>query len=405
MDIFHIVAVFVSLIALLSYLNHRVLGLPNPVGVMIMALGISLALTLATQVFGVADTWVEDLVEQFDFGKLVLDGMLGYLLFASALQLDLRALAARRWSVLLLATISTALSAAIVGGLMYFLLQAVGVELPLIYALLFGALISPTDPVAVAGLLDDVGLPEALKTIIIGESLFNDGVGIVLFGLLLGIAVGHSDITAEDVALDLLREAVGGILLGMVLGSIATFMIKRAGDFTVTVLITLAIVTGGYALATFLGTSGPIAMVAAGLLIGNRVQKQPDRKFLDAYWKVTEDLLNAALFVMIGLELLVLPFSTGALIATAVAIPVVLLSRFISVGIGLIPLCLVTRVPSSILYLLTWAGLRGGIAIALALSMPPGPERQTILIMTYGVVLFSVLVQGLTIQRVIKRLI
>ena len=403
MSVFQAVAVLVSLVALFTYLNRRLLRLPTPIGVMVMALGLSLLLVALGPVTG---GWAERFATNLEFGSLLLDGMLGFLLFASALQLDARALTKRKWSVLLLATLSTALSTFLVGVFAYYALQLFGLTLPFVYALVFGALISPTDPVAVAvaGLLDEAGLPEALRTIITGESLFNDGVGIVLFSVLLGLTGAQADASVSAVAFDFLREAGGGILLGLVLGYAATRMIERGDDFTVTVLLTLAIVTGGYALASVLGISGPITMAAAGLLIGNGLQTKPTHKYLAAYWNITEDLLNASLFVLIGLELLVLPFSRDALVAAAVAILLVLLARFLSVSLALIPVRLFVSIPANIRGLFTWAALRGGIAIALALAIPAGQERDLILVMTYGVVLFSVLVQGLTIKRVAARL-
>ena len=398
MNAFHVVAVLVSLVALFTYLNQRLLRLPTPIGVMVMALSLSLLLVVAGP--GVTGGWLERFAADLDFGSLLLDGMLGFLLFASGLQLDARALLKRKWSVLLLATLSTALSTLLVGVFVFFALQLFGVALPFVYALVFGALISPTDPVAVAGLLGEAKLPEALRTIITGESLFNDGVGIVLFSVLLTVAGSQADVTVGMVALDFLREAGGGVLLGLALGFVATEMIERADDFTLTVLLTLAVVTGGYALASALGASGPIAMAAAGLLIGNRHQTEPNRRYLGAYWHITDDLLNASLFVLIGLELLIVPFSPRALLAAGVAVPLVLLARFLSVSVALIPVRLFMDIPVNIRWLFTWAALRGGIAIALALAMPEGPERDLILVMTYGVVLFSVLVQGLSITRV-----
>ena len=399
MDIFNSVAILVSVIALFTYLNERLLKLPTPIGVMVMALAASLSLIiLGPQLTG---GWVRRFANQLSFNTLLLNGMLGFLLFASALRLDLEALAKRKWGIFLLAVLSTALSTLFVGALVYGAFRGLGRELPFTYALVFGALISPTDPVAVAGLLGEANLPEALQTVISGESLFNDGVGIVLFSVVVGLTGSRSDITAGTVLLDFLHEAGGGVLLGLVLGFTTTRLVKRADDFTVTVLLTLAVATGGYALASALGASGPLTMVVAGLMIGNRLQRQPDRKYLDAYWNITDDLLNAALFVLIGLEVLIVPFSSSTLVAALVAIPLVLLARFVSVWLALIPVRLFVTVPTSALTLLTWAALRGGIAIALALSIPGSPERDLILVMTYGVVIFSVLGQGLSIKRVV----
>ena len=403
MNLFSGVAVLITVVALFTYLNKRLLKLPTPIGVMILALALSLVLIVAgPQLTG---GWVRRFALNLNFSSLVLDGMLGFLLFASALQLDVHALAKRRWGIFLLAFLSTALSALFVGGLIYGAFQLLGLALPLVYALVFGALISPTDPVAVEGLLGEAGLPESLQTVISGESLFNDGVGIVFFSVILSLASTQAEITAGAVLLDLLREAGGGVLLGLALGFVTTALIKRADDFSITILLTLAVATGGYALALALSVSGPITMVTAGLIIGNSLHRQPDRKYLDAYWNVTNDALNASLFVLIGLEVLVVPFDGNALLAALIAIPLVLLSRYVSVLLALIPVRIFITIPRSSLTLLTWAALRGGIAIALALSIPGGPERDLILVMTYSVVIFSVLVQGLSIKRVANRVL
>ena len=403
MNIFSGIAVLITVVALFTYLNKRLLKLPTPIGVMILALGLSFVLiAVGPQLTG---GWVRRFALDLNFSRLLLDGMLGFLLFASALQLDIHALARRRWGIFLLAFLSTALSALLVGGLVYGVFQLLGLTLPLVYALIFGALISPTDPVAVEGLLGEAGLPEALQTVISGESLFNDGVGIVFFSVLLSLVGAHTEVTAGTVLLELLREAGGGVLLGLALGLTTTLLTKRADDYTVMIMLTLAVATGGYTLASALGVSGPITMVAAGLVIGNSLHRQPDRKYLDAYWNITNDLLNASLFVLIGLEVLVVPFDKGALLAALVAVPLVLLSRFVSVWLALIPVRIFITIPRSALTLLTWAALRGGIAIALALSIPGGPERDLILVMTYGVVIFSVLVQGLSIKRVAPRVL
>ena len=366
MSLFQSFAIIVSLTALFAYLNARFLKLPTPIGVMVVALALSLLLLV------LGGGWAQSLAEQLNFSKVLLNGMLGALLFASALQLDNAALKRRGGSVLLLAVISTVVSTFLVGVLTYYALKPLGLELPLVYSLVFGALISPTDPVAVSGLLKQAGLSDTFKIVITGESLFNDGVGIVLFGVFASLLEPQSNVTFTSVAFSLLREAGGGIVLGLVLGFVAARLMDTSHDFTVMVLLTLAVVTGGYALALLLGLSGPVSMAVAGLLVGGCRLGEHEDRYLRSYWEVTDRLLNVALFVLIGLELLIVPFGVRTLLAGAVAVPLVLMARLVSVRLALIPVRLRVDLPPSVFNLLTWAALRGGIAIALALALPRG---------------------------------
>jgi CPA1 family monovalent cation:H+ antiporter len=349
----------------------------------------------------------ERLLGSIDFDETVLHGMLGFLLFAGALHVDLDDLLRERWVVGLMATVGVLVSTFLVGGLVYFLLGFLGLGLPLIYCLLFGALISPTDPIAVLGIMKSVGAPKSLETKITGESLFNDGVGVVVFLVLLSIATGEHEIRVTQVLEFFLMEAVGGVVLGLVLGGLCYPMLKSVNNYQVEVLLTLALVTGGYALAGALHTSGPIAMVVAGLLIGNYGRRfamsRQTREHLDTFWELVDEILNAVLFVLIGLEVLLIPRTPQYLLAGVLAIPLVLLARFVSVG-GTVGLLQLRRSFSAwAVRIMTWGGLRGGISVALALSLPAFPGRPVILAMAYAVVVFSILVQGLTIGRVVKR--
>jgi CPA1 family monovalent cation:H+ antiporter len=300
------------------------------------------------------------------------------------------------------------ISTLLVGSLIWLALGAIGLGLSFIYCLIFGALISPTDPIAVLGLLKTVGAPKSLETKITGESLFNDGIGVVVFLVLLGIAT-RGETTVAEVALLFVEEAVGGVVFGLLAGGLAYWMLKQVDNYQVEVLITLALVMGGYALATAIHVSGPIAVVVAGLLIGNQgrlfAMSETTRDHLDTFWELLDEILNAVLFVLIGLELLVLSFKGEYLLAASIAIPIVLLARLVSVGL---PIGLMRRTRAFspwVVTLLTWGGLRGGISVALALSLPTGPERELILAITYVLVVFSILVQGLTIGPLLQRLL
>jgi CPA1 family monovalent cation:H+ antiporter len=408
MNLFALFAVLITLTALLSYLNERFLRLPPTIGVMASALVLSVVLIVVGRLGWMADRWAEGIMEQVDFSAVLLQGMLSFLLFAGALHVDLSDLLERKWTILSLATVGVAMSTFLVGTVFYCLLELFGLRVDYIYCLLFGALISPTDPIAVIGMLKRAGLPRSLQSMIVGESLFNDGVGVVAFTMILGIVTGGHHLTAGGVGWLFLQEAVGGVLFGLVIGWLAFLMLKSIDNYIVEVLITLALVAGGYALAGALHTSGPIAMVAAGLLIGNhgRLFGMSDRtrNHLDPFWELIDEILNAMLFVMIGLELLILDLRPVYVLVGLAVIPFLLMIRFTSVGLPISVLRFWRSFRPRTVHLMTWAGVRGGISIALALSLPPFPHRDVVLVVTYAVVVFSILVQGLTVGKAARAL-
>jgi CPA1 family monovalent cation:H+ antiporter len=403
-QLIHTLTVLVCLAALFSYINHRLLKLPITIGLMAVALAFSLVL-LALGKLGVAvDDEAQRFIRGIDFNEALMHGMLGFLLFAGALHVKLEELLDLKWVIGTLAVVGTILSALITGTLGYWLFQWVGLPLPFLYCLLFGALISPTDPIAVMGVLRQAKMPKALEMKIVGESLFNDGVGVVIFLVVLNL-LPKASVGALDVLALFAQEALGGAALGLVLGYVAFRMLCSVDNYQVEILITLALVMGSFALADMLHTSGPIAVVVAGLLIGNHGRRFAMSKttieHLDSFWELLDEMLNAALFVLIGLEVLVLSFQTTYLVAGLVAIPLVLAARWISVALQVRVLGIKRKFNARTTTILTWGGLRGGISVALALSLPAGPMRDAVVTITYAVVVFSILVQGLTIGRVL----
>jgi CPA1 family monovalent cation:H+ antiporter len=408
MGIFDVTAVLVTIAAIFSYINYRYIKLPAAIGLMFIALAMSLGLiALAKLGFPGLELAVERFVLRIDFNETLMHGMLSFLLFAGALHVNLNDLAQQKWVIAILATVGTISSTFLVGAMFWLLASALELPVPFIYCLLFGTLISPTDPIAVLGILKSAGAPKSLETKITGESLFNDGVGVVLFIVVLKIATGSEELSTPDIALLFVEEAIGGVVVGLILGAVAYWMLSRVDNYSVEVLITLALVMGGYSLALAIHTSGPIAMVVAGLLIGNHGRRlamsERTRGHLDTFWELIDEILNTVLFLLIGLEVLILAFSGKIAIAALLAIPMVLLARLVCVGAPIRLLALRRTFSPGAVRILTWGGLRGGISVALALSIPPGPERDVILPVTYTVVVFSILVQGLTLGRVIAR--
>lgn len=407
MKLFNILAILITLSAGFSYFNYRFIRLPTTIGLMVLALIVSLGLTIVGPFSFGLQAYAHQFLASIDFDETLLHGMLSFLLFAGALHVNLSNLARQKWIIGLLATFGVIGSTMIIGFISLWVFRLLGIDLPLIYCLLFGALISPTDPIAVLGILKRAGVPESLETKITGESLFNDGVAVVVFLIFLEIATGTHEITAALILGLFVKEALGGVIFGLLIGWIAYWMLKSIDNYQVEVLITLALVTGGFALADALHISGPIAIVVAGLLIGNhgRLLAMSDtvRDHLDTFWELVDEVLNAVLFVLVGLEVLVLTFTREYFIAGIALIPLLLMARFISVGGPVLILRRFRTFSPHVVKILTWGGLRGGISVALALSLPPGKYREAILSITYMIVTFSIIVQGLTIGWLVRK--
>jgi len=405
---FNLVALLLVLTAIFAYFNYRYTKLPTTIGVMAGALILSmLVIGLDWLGFPAFKAYEESALRSLDFTATLMQGMLSFLLFAGALHVDLNKLKNQFWQIGGLAIIGTIASTLLVGFAVWYLLPFAGIQLPLIYCLLFGALISPTDPIAVLGILKSVNVPKKLETTIVGESLFNDGVGVVLFILLLDIAVQGGQPSVGDTLTLFGREAVGGALFGLLLGSVVNRMLKDIDNYQIEILITLATVMGGYALANALHISGPIAMVVVGLLIGNHGREfsmsARTRGHLDIFWELIDEILNAVLFVFLGLEIVLIAFPDHSVAASLIVIAITLSARALTVGVPVLALPRWFDLPAGSAPLLTWGGVRGGISVALALSIPVSPSSEIIVMLTYSVVLFSVFVQGLTIGAVAKR--
>ncbi len=405
MSLFEIVSLLLCLAAVFSYINYKYIKLPTTIGIMLLSLLFSIALLLFGEIGFSLDEQATELVKSIDFNEALLHGMLSFLLFAGALHVNLNDLREQKWVIGTLATVGVISSTFIIGTVMYYILGWLDIPVAYIYCLVFGALISPTDPIAVMGILKLVGAPKTLETKIAGESLFNDGVGVVVFLVLLGIATGGDEMSASHVVELFAVEALGGVFFGLGLGYLGFFMLKGVDNYQVEALITLALVSGGYAFAESIHISAPIAIVVAGLFIGNQgrtlAMSDNTRERLDDFWELIDEILNAILFLLIGVELLILTFTNQFMLAGLIAIPVVLLARFICVGIPIKIMSKYRTFSPYVTTILTWGGLRGGISVALALSIPAGPAREPLLVVTYFIVVFSILVQGLTIKKVL----
>ncbi|QIB34569.1 cation:proton antiporter [Ancylobacter pratisalsi] len=411
LSIFELSALLLTLSAGLGWINHKFLPMSRSVGLLTMSVAASLILVAIDVLYPSEHLFapLTGALLNIDFTSVVMDGMLAFLLFAGALHVDLKTLASRALPVVVLATFATIASTFIVGFMMWQAARLLGQPLPLPWALVFGALISPTDPVAVMSTLKNVKVPAHLEVEMKGESLFNDGVGIVVFTILLAFATGQGgeETTVWSITELLFAEAGGGLLLGLVTGYVAYRAMRLIDDYSIEVLITLALVTATYAVAQRLHVSGPLAVVAAGLLIGYRgprdAMSDRTQTYVFGLWTLIDEVLNSVLFLLIGLEVLILRFDPHALLLASIAIPIVIAARFIAVGVPtFMPWAGQVMSRGSVVFL-TWAGIRGGISIALALSIPEGEAKSWILAATYAVVLFSVIVQGSTLGWVAKR--
>ena len=408
MTLFQTTAGIISLAALASYLNHRYVRLPATMGLMVIGLMLSLGFVLLGKAGVIDVAQAANLVREIDFSETLLHGMLAFLLFAGALHVDISDLSRQKGVIGVLATVGVVMATFATGGLFWAGAHLLGFDLPFIYALLFGALISPTDPIAVLGILKQAGAPKSLETKITGESLFNDGIGVVVFLTILDIVVSGQTPAVGEVATFLLVEALGGAALGLLMGWVVYRLLRSVDAYPVEVLLTLALAAGGYSLAEAIHVSAPIAIVVAGLLIGNHgrsfAMSDKTREHLDTFWELLDEILNAVLFVLMGLEVIALTLEWGYLALGGLAIVAALLARLLSVGLPIGLMRFGRPFSPGVVPILTWGGLRGGISIALALSLPATPERDLILTATYVVVVFSVLVQGLTLGPLIRRL-
>lgn len=424
METLYILGIFLSITALASLLNHRLFKLPQSVGLTLISLFFSLILILFSRYknnFYFDSTYLDPIV-QVDLNKTLMMGMIGFLLFAGGMQLKLTDVIRQKWPIIILSSLGVIGSALITGLILYPIAQLIGIEIDLLHCLIFGALISPTDPIAVLSVFKEmdhqnIEVPRDIKTIIAGESMFNDGFGLFLFTLLTKLAIAmptdtfHYDPQITPTMGHLIKELCiilgGGILLGIFLGILITRLIQKVDDFPVRVLVSLAVVTNGYVLATMLDLSGPLSIVIAGLMTGAFINggkclgKTTEQ--LKEFWFLVDEVLNGILFVLIGLSVFRMEFTRDAISLAICAIPIVLFARWLSVGIPMILIKRTVKRVKCTINLLTWSGIRGGISIALALSLAMGPMKNQILVATYAVVVFSIIVQGLTISPVLKR--
>ncbi len=410
MDLFTLITFLIVVAAVFSYVNTRLLKLPDAIGIMVLSLIFSVLMLGLNAIYPSKFTLLKDALEQIDFGRVLFDVMLSFLLFAGAFHTDSARLKVERRSVILFALVGVLLSTAMVGTGLYFMARWFGFTLTYPLCLLFGALISPTDPIAVLGILAKFKLPENVKLNIVGESLFNDGVGVVLFASIYRIVVnGPDSVSVGEITLLFLEEAGGGILFGLALGYGMFWLLRSINHYQTEVIITVAGVMGGYLLAQQLHISGPLAMVVAGLFVGGYARQgamsHTTEEYVDKFWELIDSILNALLFVLIGLELLLIDIQYNYWMISVVTVVLVLMARFMAIWM---PFRLARRwldLDDKAPIMLTWGGLRGGLSIAMALSIPEAlPHKDLIVTITYGVVLFSVVGQGLTMERLIRRL-
>ncbi len=408
MSVFELIGLLFTAAAVLGYINHRAVGLPDTVGITFMGLLATLCLTIVGRFVPGATNWASSFADRLDVHEIVFHGLLSVLLFAGSLHINISDLARQRLPVLVLSTVGVMSSTLLVGWGTHELLALISLDVELRYCFLFGALISPTDPIAVLGVLKTAGAPKTLETAIAGESLFNDGTGVVAYLVLLGIVTGSGEPTLGSVSLLLAVQVVGAALVGLALGYLGYFLLKGVESYTVEVLITLGLATGGYSLAERLGVSAPLAVVVMGLVIGNdgarHAMSPATREHLFSFWELVDQILNLVLFGLIGISLLSLDAAKVSLLAAAVLVPLVVAVRFVSVGVPVVAMRRWLPETPHAVKLMTWGGLRGAISVALALSLPDFAGREMFVTATYAVVLFSLLVQAPTLGPLLRLL-
>jgi CPA1 family monovalent cation:H+ antiporter len=406
---YHIISILIFLTAVFAYINDRWIKWAPTIGIMVIALLFSILIAVSGFLIPGISSKVLWMVSNINFEQVLMKIMLSFLLFAGSLHIDAKKLKKEIWPVMILATIGTFLSTFLVSIMAYYLFVAFGLQVPYIYCLLFGALISPTDPIAVMGILKQAGIPKSLELKIAGESLFNDGVGVVVFLTIFEVAAnGTAQFSVANTALLFMREAGGGILFGGALGYFGYFLIRSIDNYRVEVLITLTVVMCGYSLADYLHLSGPLAIIIAGIILGTKGKSagvsEISRDYLDKFWDLLDEIFNAVLFLLIGLEMLVIKINATIFIIGSIMIVLVLLARYLSVVFPVLLLRLRIKFEKNAVLILTWGGLRGGISVALALSLPQAMHRDEFVLITYMIVVFSIIVQGLTIGKLAKRL-
>ena len=409
MDIYNLITIIIVLTAVFGYINFRFIKLPATIGIMIISLGVSLLVIATSWLHPGLFIKITDLIKTIDFSTALMKVMLAFLLFAAAIHIDVKQLKKESAAIITFSTIGILISTFIIAVLMFVVTKWFGIPIDFIYCLLFGALISPTDPIAVLGILKKAKIPPTLEMKISGESLFNDGVAVVVFITIYEIIqVGYDNVSALQIGWLFLKEAGGGLIFGLLLGYIGFWALRSINNYVIEVLITLAIVMGGYGLAGYLHISGPLAMVVAGIVTGNKSLEQGTsdvtRDYIDKFWEMIDEVLNAILFLLIGFEMLFIPFNRTLFWLGCVSIIIVLSARFISVAMPIAVLRFGKTFERNAIPILTWGGLRGGISVALALSLPKSSYNEVFVSVTYIVVLFSIIVQGLTIGKFARKL-
>ena len=410
MELYYSFSVLIVLASFFAYLNLRYLKLPSTIGIMIIAMISSIVLVITGNLFPTIFGHFSTLLQDVDFTEVLMGAMLNFLLFAGAIHINLVDLREQRGPVIIFSTVSVIISAFAVGFILFYVAPLFGVEIPFIFCLLFGALISPTDPIAVMGVLKEAKVRKSLETKVAGESLFNDGVAVVIFAVILQLAQGSEiDISFGNISWLLIKEAIGGFTLGTILGIGSSNAMRKIDDYKVSVLITLSVVMGGYLIAHAMHISGPLTMVAAGIVIGNygkrTAMSATTKDYLNKFWELIDEILNAILFLFIGFELLIIKNITSFWQIGLACIAIVLFARFISIYIPVVLIPFKNKFSNGTIKVLVWGGLRGGVSIALVLSMDEGPYKPVLVAVTYLVVLFSIIVQGLTVGKVASRVL